>query len=576
MPLLLLLTGACTRDSVIYGQCSTIYDCRTGQACSEKGHCEPGAAPPAGAYGVELLPATNSGTGPVRNELSQLTLGGGDVALDFQEPVVLEGRIILDSSSQAQPSVGAAVTVTRTSRIGLTDATYSVEAVAGKADGQAAFSLRLPPTKTASDEGCLEEGNDCYQVRVVPTDLGSYPPLVQAISLATSKSVPFGLNSLDLAWVHGTVKDATLNGLAGVEVRAVDGDGRTVSSVVTTSSADGKVGEFGLSLSSAVAEKKVWLQVSATDATPNVPRFLYEFTAGGGEPMDLGDVVLLAFQAPVTVTYRVKATASNGQSELVEGAQVRFTTFLSDVFPVATPSDCPTATCAVYSRQGTSDANGEVTLTLIPGAYEVEVLPGPNSPYSAMHQGDVEVGQGGVAADLALDRKVEIRGTVIDYRGQPVAGATVAAGPRALTLPDDGVPGTATHLKTADLALEESPSSGQTDDSGQFLLMLEPGVSYDIVVTPSASSPDPITTLLGQEFETAGTFDIQLPEAALLAGTVATWDDSDTAGTLVRIYELVPTGVDGEGFTAWLRGQAVTTTGGTFKILLPSGPATKQ
>jgi hypothetical protein len=272
------------------------------------------------------------------------------------------------------------------------------------------------------------------------------------------------------------------------------------------------------------------------------------------------------------VTYRVKGTASNGQSQLVEGALVRFTTFLSDVFPVARPSACPKNTCAVYTRQATTDANGEVTLTLTPSAaYEVEVLPGPNSPYSAVHQGGVEVGQGGVAADLALTRKLEVRGSVVDYLGQAVVGATVAASPRDVAAAADGTGQSPAMMKTADLALEESPSSAQTDDAGQFLLMLEPGVSYDVVVTPSAKSPDPVTTVENQEFQAAGRLDIQLPEAALLAGSVAAWDGSGTAGTLVRIYELVQNDVDGTSFTPWLRGEAVAAAAGTFKILLPSG-----
>ena len=576
--LLLALTAACTRDSVIYGQCSTIFDCRTGQACSQAGHCEEGPALPAGLYGIELLPAINSGTGPVRNELSQVTLGGGDIALDFQEPVVLSGRVLKTTdTNQTMRSISAAVTVTRKSRIGLTEATYSVDAIAGKASGEGAFSLRLPPTKTASNEACVEPDSDCYELRVVPSELNLFPPLVQPLALPSSTDVDLALGSLDLVVVHGTVKDATLNGLAGLEVRAVDGDGRTVSSVVTTSSDGDAVGEFVLSLSGSVVGK-VWLQVSASQQSPNVPRFIFAFESDGAGPLELGDLMLLAFQAPVSVTYRVKGTATNGQSQLVEGALVRFTSYLSDVFPAATPSKCPTDTCAIYTRQGTTDANGEVTLTLIPsGAYEVDILPGPNSPYSALHVGGVEVGQGGVAGDLALDRKLEIRGTVVDSQGQPVAAATVAATPREVTVTADAGAGESPAvMKTADLALDESPSSGQTDEAGQFLLMLEPGVSYDVVVTPSASSPDPVTTLLQQQFQEATTINIQLPEAALLAGTVSAWDGSDTQGTLVRIYELVQDDPDTTTRTAWLRGEAVATADGDFKLLLPAGAALVQ
>lgn len=578
--LLLCFAGsACTRESVIYGQCTTIYDCRTGQACSAAGHCEEGAPLPAGTFGIELLPATNAPTGPVRNELSQVAFSGGDVALSFQEPVVLSGRVLeADDANQTLRSVGAVITVTRKSAIGLAEATYSVEATAGKAADEGAFSLRLPPTRTLSDEGCAEPDSDCYEVRVVPSDLGSLPPLVTSIALPTTQSRDLALGSLDLVVVHGTVRDAALNGLAGLEVRAVDGDGRTVSSVVTTRGDGETVGDFLLSLSASVSGK-TWLQVSETEHSPSVPRFLFSFEAGGAGPLELGDVVLLDFQAPVTMTYRVKGAASNGQNEGLEGVLVRFTSYLTDVFPMATPSECPGDRCAVYTRQASTNAEGEVTLTLIPpgpAGYEVDILPGPNSPYSAVHLGGVEVAQAGVGADFQLPRKLEIRGSVVNARGEPVAGATVLATPREVGVAAGEDAGASpSFMKTADLALEEAPSTMQTDAAGQFLVMLEPGVRYDIVVTPPSTSPDPVTTLLGQQFGAAGTLNVQLPEAALLAGTVA-WNGGDTVGTLVRVYERVQRTLEPVEFVTLLRGEAVATEGGAFKLLLPSGAATVQ
>jgi hypothetical protein len=576
---LVALAGGCSRDSVIYGQCKTIFDCRTGQACSAAGHCEPGAALPSGVYGIELLPAVNTSAGPVRDELSEVTLGGGDVTLGFQAPVVLTGRVL--DLKAAQRSISAAVTVTRTSRIGLPEATYSVEATADKGAGESAFSLRLPPTTTASDEACVEPASDCYELRAVPSELNLFPPLVERFALQSDTQRDFVLTGdADLVRVHGYIRDAALNAVGGLEVRIVDGDGRTLSSVVTTRVDSDSVGEFQLLMPSTSPAGTIWLQVSESQGNPSVPRFLFAVDGSGGD-MELGDVVLLDFQAPVTVTYRVKGAATNGQNEAIEGVLVRFTSYLTAVFPLATPSQCPGDTCAVYTRQASTNAAGEVTLTLIPpgpGGYEVDILPGPNSPYSARHMGGVEVAQAGVGADFMLERKLEIRGTVVDWQGQPVGGATVAATPREVSVAADvGGGASPAVMKTADLALEESPSAMQTDAAGQFLLMLEPGVKYDFVVTPSSSSPDPVSTIIGQEFQAAGTIDIQLPEAALLAGTVAAWDGSDTAGALVRIYEVVYDGVEQDATkTAWLRGEAVATAGGAFKVLLPSGAAVVQ
>lgn len=582
LSLLLALTAACTRDSVIYGQCSTIFDCRSGQACSPAGYCEGGAALPVGTYGVELLPATNTGTGPVRAELDNVPLEGGDVAFTFQPPVVLSGRVLMaEDTLQNQRSVGAAVTITRKSRIGLAEATYAVESAAGKASGEGAFSLRLPPTTAMSDAKCYDDDADCYELRVVPTDLDQLPPLVMPIALQSDRQIEVALTgNWDIAMVTGTVRDAALNGIGGLEVRVVDGDGRTVSSVGTSTVSGDNIGDFQVMLSKQSIVGNVWLQVSESQHNANVPRFYFAFDPEGGEPLLLGDVLLLDFQAPVSVTYRVKGAATNGQSQAIEGALVRFTSYLTAAFPMATPSKCPGDTCAVYTRQATTDANGEVTLTLIPpgpSGYEVDILPGPNSSYSVLHVGGVEVEQPGVGADFALARKLEVRGAVVDSRGLPVAGATVTATPREAAVADgQGAGVSPSALKTADLALDELPSTMLTDEAGQFLLMLEPGVGYDVVVTPSATSPDPVTTIAGQKFGAAGTLNIQLPEAALLAGTVAAWDESDTEGTLVRIYEVRTDVDDPSKKTALLSGEAVATAGGEFKLLLPAGAAGVQ
>jgi hypothetical protein len=576
--LLLAFTAACTRDSVIYGQCETIFDCRTGEACGADGYCVEGAPLPGGAFGVELLPATNSGTGPVRTELPEVALAGGDVALDFAAPVTLSGRVLAAVDTlQNQRSIGAAVTISRKSRMGLPEVTYSVEAAAEKAAGEGAFSLRLPPTTAASEADCLEANADCYELRVVPSDLNSLPPLVKPLPLPADAHVEIPLmGNFDVVQVHGTVKDATLNPQGGLEVRAVDGDGRTVSSVVTTRTDGDNAGSFVLTMLKSSVVGEIWLQVAESEQSPNVPRFLFVIDTSGGGDVQLGDVVLLDFQAPVTVTYRVKGTATNGQSEGVGGAQVRFTSYLSAVFPLATPSGCTSDKCAVYTRQAATNAAGEVTLTLIPpgtGGYEVDILPGPNSPYSALHLGSVEVEQPGVGADFTLARKLEIRGEVVDAHGLSVVGATVTATPREVALADaDATGASPAAARTADLALGELPSTMQTDDAGQFLVMVEPGVRYDLVVTPPRSSPNPVTTVTGQQFAASGTLNIQLPEAALLAGSVAAWDGSDTEGALVRVYEVV-TDPDTTAKTAWLRGEALVASDGGFKLIMAAGSA---
>ena len=579
--LLLLAASSCSRDSAEYGRCDTILDCHTGQACGADGYCGAGAAVPVAIYGIELMPATQSGSGPVRGELANVPLEGGDIALEFAPPVTLSGRVLVaEDANQTQRSIGAAVTITRRSRIGLADATYSVDSAAGMASGEGAFSLRLPPTAAATKADCLAPEGDCYELRVVPSDLNSLPPLVDWIPVPGDTQIEVPLTgNLDVFQVHGTIKDAALNGVDGLEVRAVDGDGRTVSSVVTTRADAENVGNFLLTMSRKSVVGQVWLQVSETQANPGVPRFLYAFEAEGGGDVQLGDVVLLDFQAPVSVTYRVKGSGSNGQDQGIEGALVRFTSYLTAVFPMATPSKCPGDSCAVYTRQATTDANGEVTLTLIPpgpSGYEVDILPGPNSPYSALHTAGVEVDQPGVAADFTLTRKLEIRGAVTNSAGTPIVGATVTATPREVSAANDAGGGLSpSAMKTADLALDEPPATMQTDEAGQFLLTLEPGVSYDVVVAPSSSSPDPITTLERRQFQGAGTLNIQLPEAAVLAGTVAAWDGSDTAGTRIRVYE-VRTDPDTTEPTAWLRGEAVAASDGTFKLVLPAAAATVQ
>ncbi|HEY3360147.1 MAG TPA: hypothetical protein VGQ83_43245 [Polyangia bacterium] len=593
-----LLAGGCKERDPAYGACRTILDCKTGESCVGR-LCQAGAPSPAGPFAVELVPTSNAPNAPVHNEITGLPIAGPDLELRFGQPVEVSGRVIVAGGEQSE---AASVTLSRRSHIGLADEIYSTTAAPGRVAPDAGFKLRVPPTTTEDDADCTPE-SDCYELRVVPTNLQALPPLTKLVALPASKAPYVGYDLTlagggDALALMGCVRDAALRGVPNLSVRVVDAAGRMISSEGTTTedppgedppiSANGR---FVLTVPVTCGTRPVdgclkpgvyWLEIAETAAAPHVPRFVAQLppisdgvvTSAWTAP----DIVLPPFldKALVTVSYRVVGPAQNGQQEPLRGALVQLSTLLTGVPAYNPGAPCAADLCGTFTRQGTTDENGEVSFVLLgpetaetpggpqqPREYDVHVAPGPSSPYSAF-AGTSDVDAAGFGPDLVLSRKLQIAGTLVDDAGTPIGGATVTAVARPVAVAP------ITGRLTVQL-LDEPPSTMQSDAGGNFLLMLEAGTTYDITVVPATGAPYPVWVLPYQRFTGPAPLKVQLPPAALVTGAVTDWQGIPVAGALVRFYEQASSGDPDSGEPVlYLRGEAVSADDGTVKLLLPA------
>jgi hypothetical protein len=577
-PLLLLALSGCSRSNPAYGLCASTLDCANGQGCGA-GSCEDRAIPTRVA--VDLIPATTIAKrgAPVESQFL-LDLGREqELTLSFVSPVRLEGQLLNDAD------VGASVTISRASQIG--GAAFLTAVQAQPAFGGATFAVNLPPTLARTDEECDAEAypdNDCYRLWIEPTDIGLIPPMEQFIALPAESAIvrreitlPAGSSLLEVTGVIEP-KNATSLG-ASLEVRLVNEHGLTISSVAQTTPppADSPAGSRDSFLLSVRKDYKgaSWLKVSApADARLGFSTIFYPVAAdfGGANGLvvplpDSGDMV--------EITYAVTGKSTSGGEEPVEGVLVRFTRQIDETAPVTadSPAGCIKETgCGVFRAEGRAVLDSVsnmavVTLTLVPNAtdYDVDILPGTDSPYSARRETDVAVGKmnGYAAPGRPLDRKLEIAGRLVDDVGQPLLRARVVASMRRdVMLSDEWTRDNPTPGGKATLYLDEGTSEALTDKDGRFLLRAEPGAVYDVVAIPPVGSAAPPWRIVeGQSFDATlrSIFVAQLPQATALRGKVIDWTGAAQPGVTIRLY-------DGPSTAPWLRGQAVSSPDGSFSL----------
>ena len=254
----------------------------------------------------------------------------------------------------------------------------------------------------------------------------------------------------------------------------------------------------------------------------------------------------------------------------VSGAVVRAQT------TVATNTVGTTGT-TVFSRGGTTNANGVASLSLLPGnqnaslSYSVTVTPPANSPYASQCAGPFDVKAGASTADSAsapmltptpimLATRPVLMGTVTDGYGYQVANVSVTATPG---------PGAAGGCAAA----STSPSSTTTNAYGAFKLPLDPG-TYQLDYDPPAGSSaprftEPTPLIVGVSASGPIAHQVVLPLGGLVQGVayVAGSRQPLTSAT-IRIFEPRCSGADC-ATPPWLRGQTVTDGNGHFQIVVP-------
>ena len=236
-----------------------------------------------------------------------------------------------------------------------------------------------------------------------------------------------------------------------------------------------------------------------------------------------------------------------------------------------------------FARDGLTDMNGTVGLSLLPGTaqtalnYQITVVPPANSASAIPCDTPVDVTVGGSTVNVAsaptlmtimLTARPTLSGTVKDYQGYPLSNVTVTATQE-------------TSDNTGCTSATPAPTSMTSDTHGIFALALDPG-TYQVDYDPPTGSAAPRFTEYGVQDRWAGGVGDSRHDPARGArrstGTVVAPDGkTPLQSATVRLFEVRCTGADctGPNRTApTLRAVAVTDGNGSFRVAVaaPTAP----
>jgi len=241
----------------------------------------------------------------------------------------------------------------------------------------------------------------------------------------------------------------------GLQVRAVDSEGRVVSSAAFT---DGE-GAFSVVLSPNVED--YLLRVSASSDRPLFPSIRVD-------PAFLTEELTIRVPTTQVIDYEGRVEAPN--EDPVAGATI---TFRSD--SVTDPS---TGIAGSFETTATSDEEGHFAATLLAGDYEVVVTPASGQLTVLTEELSITAGEG---IDIlrgqlfTLKRASQLGASITDFAGREVPSATVQA--TALARPFEDLP--ASEFNRTQM--------GTADETGQVTVPLDVGV-YDLTFRGGAAS----------------------------------------------------------------------------------------
>lgn len=261
----------------------------------------------------------------------------------------------------------------------------------------------------------------------------------------------------------------------GLQVRAVDAEGRVVSSAAFTD----EDGLFSLVLGPNV--ESYLIRVSASSDRPLFPTIKVD-------PAFLTEEFTIRVPTTQVIEYEGRVEAPN--EDPVAGATITFRT--------DSVTDPTTGIAGSFETTATSGEDGRFAATLLAGDYEVVVTPLSGQltvlteELSITSSEGVDILRGQL---FTLKRASQLGASITDFAGRQVASATVAAS--ALARPFEGLP--ASEFNRTQMAT--------ADETGQATVPLDVGV-YDVTfrggstagyawrVMPEVAVLDPGTTLM--------------------------------------------------------------------------------
>lgn len=541
---LLVALVACVRDNSLAPapECTTTRDCKSPLECIA-GLCY--GNPPSLDFAAVLVPPDDRDDLTMTEIESVSIAPDGEAALAFGAPIAVTGRVVLKDGDET--SVAARVYFQRPSRIPGADP-YSVEvtAQAGKHPGEIGFRAAVAanvPGETYDvvvlpDDGTIQPGP------ADETAAALAPPLKTQLQVTGQMRIDLALQDASgLKTLGGTVVDAASRGMSGITVTAWGR--RTSESPMELASSQALTGADGTFVLYLPVSWEDTFDVVCTPGTLHAPTLRRRgVVAKDGGAYTVTDLVLRYPGYPRAVRYELPLLGPDnaGGNRAADGAKVTLRTTLGS----------PAGDDVTYETQATADSSGTAEVWLIPGSidlnrtYSVDVLPLPNAPHAAAWNRTVVVGpptassgDGGVLAELELDRRAYVTGRVTDVDGVAVENLLVVPQLSPFFI----------YLTTADVRARAEtiglPQNVTTDRGGHFALYLDPSVAgatayYDLDLVPPWGSRDPRWShdrvMPPANGDGLNLGDLVLPRASLAYAVVKDSSGQTVADAEVRVY----------------------------------------
>jgi hypothetical protein len=501
---------------------------------------------PQGTWAIELVPRSDSSAAVTRKAAVKFT---DDVTV-----LVADSKTTVTATLPPGSSLAGAshlVATVETAIPGYTDLTFEADA----SNAEPAFTFKVPT-------GALNLMTTFKLIPLPPRDQAQ-PPVLVHTQLAPAVTLNY---SSDYYFITGRVVSLATDTRGDFTVRVFQG-GQLVSDV-STAVGGGIRATVPVDRSFDKTGQLVTLELSVVvDDQGSVRRFSTPAFKLTGHT-ELGN---LSFPAmPATAPYRLKVVDPTHKP--VAGAVVRAH---ADVFVDGSGA-------IDFTRDGTTDVNGNVDLTLIAGtsaaahSYDIAVQPSASSRFgSACTTGFVisdaipttpagAPANAPVATSVTVPERPIVPGKILSAEGASVAGVTVLATRVG--------PGAATSCGKA--VLVPSASTGTADRDGAYQLMLDPGI-YQFDYDPPAGAPVPrltennITVTAGSNARRV----VQMLPGALIKGQVQDPDFAPLSLVGVRFLEIACVGNDAcygrNRVQPLLSGETHSDADGTFRAVVP-------
>lgn len=521
-----LITGVATIALLILGcdvqqlrepGANQIALCAVGTDCGDGLTCDP-----------DLKTCVSIGTNQLIVDLQLLPPGNSDLSREQVLGLKLSESTAIDVQIPKSVKVTGQVTLSQPS-------SQQVAIIISSAGDIVGTAYRYETTITTNDAGVASysitvKGGRTYDLSATP--LGVVQPTFRKrlVVDGTVGQVAQPISFPAQYWtLNGKVFGSDGSPLALLRVQAYQSNGVQFSTDAITDSD----GAFKLEIWPEAGDYV--LRVSATSTSLQIPTLdVQQLSVSSSETL-IGSVTLPQLPPRIVgVTYRVNGPSDAGEVP-VPGVSVTFQAQIlgGDV-----------------RRTFTTDSNGEVTLDLLSGTYQVTVAPAIGGKW-AIHQQNIAIGRDlPTTIKAMLAQKLSTSGAVQKPNGTPLKEATLVF--------------TLVSSTSSSFPLVEGRSqSVKTDAAGAYSLLLDKGF-YTIRVDPPHGSG-----LVSQLFKS---FSVeqpghQFPDLTLSSPGVFSGVVTDTVGT--PLVGVVVELFDHLSDSPHLLTSGVTDDAGAFKILVP-------